>query len=77
MTNITPDIANVDSVERMPRRDFIRKSLVASGGVFVGMALGEKMNLPELYYNSSTSSSSGSDGGDTSDTSCTAWFCTP
>ncbi len=46
MTNITPDIAPTDTIEGMPRRDFIRKSLVASGGVFVGMAMGEKMALP-------------------------------
>ena len=32
----------------MPRREFIRKSLLASGGTFVGMASVGKFTLPEL-----------------------------
>jgi hypothetical protein len=32
----------------MARREFIRKSLTASGGVFLGMAVGTKMDLPAL-----------------------------
>lgn len=32
----------------MPRREFIRKSLVASGGAFVGMAAGSQMALPDM-----------------------------
>jgi hypothetical protein len=45
---------NTNSVENaeaqgMPRREFIRKSLIASGGAFVGMSLGENMSLPQLH----------------------------
>jgi hypothetical protein len=32
----------------MPRREFIRKSLIASGGVFVGMTTLGNVSLPEL-----------------------------
>ena len=32
----------------MPRREFIRKSLIASGGVFVGMTTLGNTSLPEL-----------------------------
>lgn len=32
----------------MPRREFIRKSIVASGGLFVGMSMLGKVPLPEL-----------------------------
>ena len=39
----------------MPRREFIRKSLLASGGTFVGMASVGKFTLPELT-NKNTSS---------------------
>ncbi|MBZ0298926.1 MAG: hypothetical protein K8J31_04250 [Anaerolineae bacterium] len=34
--------------ELMPRREFIRKSLVASGGAFVSMGTLGKISLPEL-----------------------------
>lgn len=35
----------------MPRREFIRRSLLASGAVFAGMAVGEKMAVPALASN--------------------------
>ena len=38
----------------MPRREFIRKSLLASGGTFVGMASVGKFTLPELTNNNTS-----------------------
>lgn len=35
----------------MPRREFIRKSLTASGAAFVGMASGGKIPLPDSTAN--------------------------
>ncbi len=34
--------------QEMPRREFIRKSLIASGGVFIGADTISKLSLPEL-----------------------------
>ena len=41
---------NAHPVE-MPRREFIRKSMVASGAIFVGMAAGNKITTPSLAGN--------------------------
>lgn len=35
----------------MPRREFICKSMVASGAIFAGMAAGDKINIPSLAGN--------------------------
>jgi hypothetical protein len=37
-----------NSPVHLPRRDFIRKSLLASGGAFIGMAAGPKLLVPAL-----------------------------
>lgn len=37
--------------EEMPRREFIRKSLIASGGIFMSMETLGKLSLPELDSN--------------------------
>jgi hypothetical protein len=39
---------NTELQINMPRREFIRKSLIASGGVFVGMTTLGNVSLPEL-----------------------------
>lgn len=33
--------------QSLPRREFIRKSLLASGGAFIGMVTGPKLSLPQ------------------------------
>lgn len=35
----------------MPRREFIQKSLMASGGLFVGMSLGNRLAVPDIQRN--------------------------
>ena len=54
----------------MPRREFIRKSLIASGGVFVGMTTLGNTSLPELTgYKKPKKPSSGKDDTDDKDDS--------
>lgn len=38
-------------VRQMPRREFIHKSVMASGALFVGMNVGTKIVLPDLTKN--------------------------
>lgn len=47
MTDKNEPVA-LESKGMMPRREFIRKSLTASGGVFVGMSVLGKMSTPQL-----------------------------
>jgi hypothetical protein len=43
-----PDEQKTEQTLTMPRREFIRKSIAASGGLFVGMSMLGKVPLPEL-----------------------------
>jgi|SaaInl8_200m_RNA_FD_contig_21_194974_length_483_multi_8_in_0_out_0_1 hypothetical protein len=47
----------------MPRREFIKRSLTASSGVFIGMAVGDPLKTPMLVNNSMPLKSASGNGG--------------
>ncbi len=57
--SIQPDM----QTNPMPRREFIQRSLIASGGVFVGMAAGDRLQTPKLSRNGMPSGPASRGGG--------------
>lgn len=58
-----PETQERNTELQMPRREFIRKSLIASGGVFVGMTTLGNTSLPALTGSKKPKSPSSGKGG--------------
>ena len=52
------EVQSEETQKLMPRREFIEKSLIGSGGLFLGMSAGDRLGLPQTGLNRNPNSAS-------------------